>query len=465
MRRNAVLSATVLGAVVLTATRAGAQGYGVYEHGACVMGRAGTGVAAPCSGGSPIFFNPAGMVGGQHKWAVELGGTRISPRYFFRDSATGVTTPAVAINPIVPNFYVTRQLNSRWAAGLGVFAPYGLRSEWPSDFSGRFLSYVADLKSIYIQPTVAFAVSPRVSIGAGVDYVHTSVTLQQRVDLAGQVAQTGPTGPITFGMLGVPVGTDFADATVEGSGNGLGAHFGVLFKPWDWFSIGARLLTKVMVDGSGTADFARYPTGIVLPAGTPFGVPAGTPLDSVVTSAFATKLYSGQAVSTRLLNPQQTVIGVALRPVHDVTLLVDYQLVGWGNFDALVLNFDSVGTKTQREDYRATSGWRGAIEVQPTSRLQVRGGVLTHDAAAPNQTVTPLLPEGARVEGTLGASYWVTPKMRLDVAYQYIRQQDRRGRIREYPDAPTPRAPDVALNSGLYTSTAKLYGASLAFWF
>jgi long-chain fatty acid transport protein len=407
MRRIAVLSAAVLGAVVLPATRADAQGYGVYEHGACVMGRAGTGVAAPCSGGSSIFYNPAAIVGGQNKWAVELGGTRISPRYFFQDSATGVTTPAVAINPIVPNFYVTRQLNSRWAAGLGVFAPYGLRSEWPSTFSGRFLSYVADLKSIYIQPTVAFAVSPKLSLGAGLDYVKMSVTLQQRVDLAGQVAQTAPTGPITFGMLGIPVGTDFADATVKGSGHGFGAHFGVVFKPWDWFSFGARLLTKVMVDGTGTADFARYPTGIVLPAGTPFGVPAGTPLDSVV-------------------------------------------------------NFDSVGLKTQREDYRTTSGWRGAIEVQPMSRLQLRGGVLTHDAAAPNQTVTPLLPEGARVEGTLGASYWITPKMRLDVAYQYIRQQDRRGRVSEFLDG---SAPTTALNSGLYTSTAKLYGASLAFWF
>ena len=465
MRRNAVLSTAVLGAILVLAPRARAQGYGVYEHGACVMGRAGTGVAAPCSGGSPIFFNPAGIVGGEHKWSVEFGATLIAPRQTFTDTATGVATPAVENNIPVPHFFATRQLNRSWAVGLGVFAPYGLRSEWEPDSPGRFLAYVADLKSIYIQPTVAFAVSSRVQIGVGVDIVHTAVELQQRVDLAGQVAQTGPTGPITFGMLGVPVGTDFADATVEGSGSGFGAHFGVLFKPWDWVSIGARLLTKVMVDGSGTADFARYPTGIVLPAGTPFGVPAGTPLDSVVTSAFATKLYSGQAVHTRLLNPQQTVIGVALRPVHDVTLLVDYQTVNWGNFDALVLNFDSAGTRTVREDYRATSGWRGAIEVQPTSRLQVRGGVLTHDAAAPNQTVTPLLPEGARVEGTLGASYWVTRKMRLDVAYQYIRQQDRRGRIREYPDSPTPKVPDVALNSGLYTSTAKLYGASLAFWF
>src|SRR5713226_10534643 len=41
----------------------GAQGFGIYEQGTCAMGRAGTGVAAPCSDGSAIFFNPAGLAG------------------------------------------------------------------------------------------------------------------------------------------------------------------------------------------------------------------------------------------------------------------------------------------------------------------------------------------------------------------------------------------------------------------
>src|SRR2546428_5879234 len=40
-----------------------AQGFGIYEQGTCAMGRAGTGVAAPCADGSAIFFNPAGLAG------------------------------------------------------------------------------------------------------------------------------------------------------------------------------------------------------------------------------------------------------------------------------------------------------------------------------------------------------------------------------------------------------------------
>src|ERR1700704_2688323 len=40
-----------------------AQGFGIYEQGTCAMGRAGTGVAAPCADGAAIFFNPAGLAG------------------------------------------------------------------------------------------------------------------------------------------------------------------------------------------------------------------------------------------------------------------------------------------------------------------------------------------------------------------------------------------------------------------
>src|SRR5438105_15924947 len=38
-----------------------AQGFGIYEQVTCAMGRAGTGVAAPCPDGSALFFNPAGL--------------------------------------------------------------------------------------------------------------------------------------------------------------------------------------------------------------------------------------------------------------------------------------------------------------------------------------------------------------------------------------------------------------------
>ena len=157
MRRNAVLSVTLaLVGLTFAAHGARAQGFGVYEHDACMMGRAGTGVAAPCSNAAAIFANPAGIVSGQQtgrRWELSLGVTAIAPTFSFQDSISGVSTDAVKNTIPVPNVYVTRQMGQLagrypWAVGLGVFAPYGLISEWPDTFEGRFLAYYSDLKSI-----------------------------------------------------------------------------------------------------------------------------------------------------------------------------------------------------------------------------------------------------------------------------------------------------------------------------
>ena len=72
--------------------------------------------------------------------------------------------------------------------------------------------------------------------------------------------------------------------------------------------------------------------------------------------------------------------------------------------------------------------------------------------------MTPLLPEGPRNEFTGGIGYRFNSRFAADIAYQYIRQNKRRGRVRE-PEPGT--SPTVALNSGLYTFNAHLFGATL----
>jgi long-chain fatty acid transport protein len=457
MRRSAVLSAAVLAGLATVATGARAQGYGVYEHDACVMGRSGTAVAAPCGGGGAVFFNPAGILGSANRWDISFGATLIAPRNAFRDSATGLTTNGAENNLPVPNLYVTRQFSDRFAAGIGVFVPYGLVSEWPNDFAGRFLGYRSELTSIYVQPTVAYRVHPRVRLGAGLTFVHSSVDLKQRVDLSAQEALPG----ITFAMLGVPAGTDFADAQLTGSGTAFGGHVGVLAQLTDRISVGARYLTKVTVDIEGDASFRPVPTGITLAAGNPFGAPAGTPLDAVVASAFTSTLANQQARTSAPM-PAQLVAGVAFKPSPKLTVLFDYQMVVWSAFEFLALDLDSVGQDTLYEDYTNTSGFRVGAEYAATPTVMVRGGLLYHGAAAPDQTVTPLLPEGERMEGTLGVGLQLARRIRLDLAYQYLRQQDRRGRVVE----PPLRGPiGTSFNTGLYTGKANLFGASLALGF
>ena len=74
-------------AFLFSSTPARAQGFGLYEQGACMMGRAGAGVAAPCDDGSSAFFNPAGLALDTGT-VISAGITGIAPRGTFTDSTT-----------------------------------------------------------------------------------------------------------------------------------------------------------------------------------------------------------------------------------------------------------------------------------------------------------------------------------------------------------------------------------------
>lgn len=446
----------------------GAQGFGVYEHGSCAMGRAGTGVAAPCADGSAPYFNPAALVGGSR--IVSLGGTVVRAFGGFTDDVFAETTDLEDKTILIPHVFITYPASPKLGLGFGVFVPYGLETNWPTSFEARFSGYRSRIQEVYLQPTVAYQATPWLSLGLGVDVVVGDLELNQRADLSAVVLPTSlgvPPGT-TFSQFGIPRGTDFADAHLEASGTAVTAHFGALVKFNDRVSLGARYLVKADVDYDGDAVFEPVATGLVIPADITVGsltLTAGTPVDAVLASlgVFNTVLADGPA-STEVTNPDQLIVGVAYRFRDDLTLLADYQLVRWSHFRTIALDFANAATpdRTLYESYRDTHGFRFGSEWRQSEKLTLRGGYLYHTAAAPPQTVTPLLPEGSRNEVTLGAGFRLGARLHADVAYQYVKQNDRRGRLRDSPDGSPPT---VALNSGVYDFGAHLFGVTFAYTF
>jgi long-chain fatty acid transport protein len=446
----------------------GAQGFGIYEHDACAMGRAGTGAASPCSDGSAIFFNPAGLAG-LKGWRVSGGATLIQINGSFTDDQFQQTTNLDDPLIPVPQVFVAYGMTPKLAFGAGFFAPYGLQTVWPLTFDGRFVGYDNKIQTYYIQPTVAYQVAPWLKIGGGIDIVHGSVKLHQRLDLATTpVPVPGLPPGTTFGSFGIPLGTDFADADLEASNTSYGGHFGAIAKVNDRLSIGAHYLMKVSLDYTGTANFTQVATGIVTPAplalpGFPV-IPAGTPLDYLLQNTLGVFSPTGplapQTAAASIANPDMFVLGIAFKPMEALTLLADYQWTHWSSFDVLSLEFapDTLLNQTLYENYVNTNGYRFGIEYETKAGMTVRGGYLYHGGAAPDETVTPLLPEGARNEFTGGLSIKLGPMATASLAYQYIHQDDRRGRTRDTPNV----MPTTALNNGLYTFSGHLFGVGLA---
>jgi long-chain fatty acid transport protein len=462
-------SAICVIAVVLGALAAGpvsAQGFGVYEQGACMMGRGGAGVANPCPDGSGIFFNPAAL--SVEAMQVTLGGALIGPQGTFTDTSGGALNGTVStLNKAwypVPNIYLSMPFAKKYAFGVGVFAPYGLTTDWPESSEGRYLGYKSVVQGVYIQPTFSAKLSDKLSVGIGVDLTYLNVELNQRADLSTQLLPTGA----TFAALGVKAGTDFADVQLKGHALHAGYHLGLLFKANDKVSIGMRYLSGQKVDiSNGTittkqisavkADGSKY----VLPIALGPTLPAGTPMDALVAPQFvAGGKLSNQTATTSMPLPAQFVAGVALKATPGVKLFLDYQYTNWKAFDVLPINGQYLQS-TIVENYGNVSGFRmgGEFAIGPKSVL--RAGVNLHGPASPDETVTPNLPEGSRREFSLGFGSQLSNRMRIDLGYTYLGQPDRAGRTTAGKGA----VPVVTDNNGTFSFMAHLLGASVSLRF
>jgi long-chain fatty acid transport protein len=169
---------------------AAASGFQLIEQNASGLGNAYAGQAAAAENASTVFFNPAGMTmlpGRQVSGALHL----IGPSAKFNDNG-GTRSPANASLPAagtnggdaggwIPtgNAYASWQLSPQLWTGLGISAPFGLKTDYDASFAGRFQSRLAEFKSLDINPSIAYKVNDAFSLGGGVSYQHGEITLNR----------------------------------------------------------------------------------------------------------------------------------------------------------------------------------------------------------------------------------------------------------------------------------------------
>jgi long-chain fatty acid transport protein len=184
-------------------------------------------------------------------------------------------------------------------------------------------------------------------------------------------------------------------------------------------------------------------------------------VDALVASQFAAGgALTAQKASTNIRHPAQIQAGFAYTGLEATTVSLDYAYVGWKSFNRLPVTFaGSAPSKVIVEEYNNTSSIRFGIERRLTNGYALRGGLAAATSAAPDQTVTPLLPEMDRGYAMLGAGI-PFGRFGLDAAYAHIFTSGRRGRIDERTPTMTS-AQALALNSGFYTLNANIFSLSL----
>ncbi len=443
---------------VLAAPAAG-QGSSVYNQSACASAKAGAVVASPCMDASSIYYNPALM--SLLPSSISAGVTAVYNSGTFTYDTTGTVVERDPAVPMVPQAYASFRLGTsqRLAAGIGVWAPYGLGIEWPESFEGRFISWKSSLRGIYIQPSVAYQVLPgKLAVGGGVQVVSGGIELNQRID--------APVSSLQLASLGIPLGTDIGAAQLSGSGIGFGGQLSAYYQVSEKLAVGARYMLPVKVALTGEADFEQIPQDdiiIVIPGDT-------FPLTEAVAPQFADDgPLADQGAEASLTFPPQAVIGFRYAVTDALALAGDYQWTGWSTFDEIVAEFDGAGpTLTLGLDYVDTHTFRTGATYALSDALEGRAGFSYNTPASPDHTVTPILPEAERQLYTVGFGYRMG-SIQADVYYNYVNQADRRGRVRsDLPGSGEPSSPDEIINQlnvGVYGSVAHLMGLTVSYVF
>ena len=350
-----------------------AGGFQLNEHGARAMAQGGA-WAARAYDGSAIYFNPAGLAF-QKSASVYLGTTIIMPTStFYGPTNLGQSTKNEMVSqtftPI--NLYASVPLMEGLVFGMGVNNPYGLGTEWPADWTGKYITQKIDLKSFFFTPTLAYKVSDQLSIGVGMNYA---------------------TGDVTLSRI---VSPGDAKVALDLSGSGTGFNAGLLFKATDEISIGASYRTSVKIDAEGTAKFT--PTSALFPEGD-------------------------AAASLEL--PATGFVGVAYKVSPALELEADYQYVGWSSYKELKIDFKKNNSSTvSPKNYENTYILRFGGEYTMDA-LQVRFGYLFDNNPVSDKYTEPLLPDADRNGFNLGFGYKIDENLTVDLSYLYLKFAER----------------------------------------
>ena len=458
-----------LTALTLAGTGLRAQGFGLNEISTCGLGRGYAAVANGCHDASSIYWNPAAVTNlNGLTWAIGAAAIVIDGK--FVQDTTFRTYKGDVPTAIVPDVFVNyHNPTSRVSFGIGAYVPYGLTSQWHDDFPGRFSAKKASLQTIYVQPNVGWQINKNWSVGAGPIIGHSSVELIQAIDLSQQSLTVG-TQSVLLSSLGIAQRTEFARARLKGDAWGYGAHVGIQGKLSPNWTFGLRYLTKIDFKyDNADATFTQVATGLVVPAAIPnptnpsqIVVPAGTSIDAIVTPFFsAGGALSAQKVSTKISHPAQFQAGFSYTGIPNWEFEADYAFVGYKAFKELPINFSNPATpsRTLVEDYNNSSALRLGAEYKFSNNVHVRGGFAGVTRAAPDITVTPLLPEQDRANYSLGFSLPVMGRVVLDGGWVLVTTPGRRGRIDERSATGTQTA--AQLNTGVYSLTANIFALGL----
>jgi long-chain fatty acid transport protein len=382
--------------LVFSVAPAFASGYGVFTQGAEGLGQANA-VVAHATGPSSLYFNPA-LLPQVPGTRIEVGTTMIYADREFKSDLTGQSENGDNSASFPSTFYATHQFNDELSAGLGVYFPFGLSTEWDEDWEGRYIATKSDLFTVNFNPVVAYRPTEQLTVAAGLDVLYLDAELKRQVNssLIGMILNP----PGGFGPL------PDAGQKFTGDGWGVGYNLGLLLQISEHVDFGATYRSHIDVDiNDGDLKFS-------LPPG----------------AAMLAPVLANTGGETNLRLPEQATFAIAWEASEKLTLEVGARWEDWSSTTQLRIKLDQpvLGQSVDitPRDWDDTWAFNIGGKYQLNENVDLLAGYLYSDNPVPNPTFDPSIPDSDSHVFTIGTGLhfgaWT-----LDLAYGYEHHENR----------------------------------------
>ncbi|MFI5149274.1 MAG: OmpP1/FadL family transporter [Bacteroidia bacterium] len=358
-----------------------AQGFQVNLQGQKQQGMGGAGTAF-VQDAAAVFFNPGGLSFLKEN-TINAGVSPVISAGVFQESNTYAT--ARTISPVATPFaaYATwaKDSSSKFRYGLGAYTPFGSTIIWEKGWSGRFELTQIQLFAVFIQPTLSYRINDKWGVGAGFVYANGKVDLEQDMPV---IDQNG----------------NYGHAMIKGSASGYGFNGGLYYKACSKLNLGLTYRSQVNMNVSnGTATFTVPP-------------------------ALSNSFPSGSFTSSLPL-PQVLTLGAAYTLNPKLTLVYDFNWVGWSAYDTIRFNYAKTTAQLQNtklnRHYSNGYCFRAGGQYKVNDKFTARLGLDYVISPVTDGHLTPDIPDANRLNVTGGLSYSICKKFSADASFTFER--------------------------------------------
>lgn len=357
----------------------------LYEVGTADVGLASAGYAARAQDASTVFTNPAGM--------TRLDGSQatVGAQVLYGDVGFTVgsgTAPALGTGdggmPIgwFPGggAYFSYSVSPDLKLGFAATGNFGLALKYDSDWVGRYYVQEGTLIGMSLLPSIAYRVSPQLSLGASVNATYGKLRTQLAVNNI-----TGPDGQLVL----------------DSHEWGYGANLGILYEPTTATRFGLTWNSQVKLDFSAPTEFSGLARGI------------------------ETVLHRRGLLNTTLdlgINVPQGVNGSVFHQINDRWGLLGS--VGWQQWSKfgyveVVVNSNDPQSLTANLDFKDTWHVAAGAQYRMDALLRLDFGVAYDSAFQDGSNVSPMLPANAAWRFGVGAQKQESKTFSWGLAAEY----------------------------------------------